>query len=102
MKSMLIPTMILSVALMTGCSGDRQQTVAGAETKSTTPGVVKTMTPEQLGQLGAEIEKNPQKAEELLTARGLDTRSFETQIRKVTESAEASRRYAEAYKRAKV
>lgn len=58
------------------------------------------LTPEQLGELGAQIQKNPDRADQLLKHHGFTPESFEAAIRKVTENADASRRYAVAYRRA--
>jgi len=58
------------------------------------------MTPEQLGELGAQIKKEPSRAQELLSAHGLDDQSFEKEIRKITQDPVASKRYAAAYKNA--
>ena len=57
------------------------------------------LTPEQLGALGAQMRKDPARADELLTERGLTRESFEKAIRDVTEDPAASKRYAEAYRR---
>jgi hypothetical protein len=58
------------------------------------------LTPEQLGALGAEIRKDPARGDELLQQHGLTRETFEKAIRDITESAEASQRYAEAYRKA--
>jgi len=58
------------------------------------------LTPEELGELGAKIRKTPDRANEILRERGLNEKSFETEIRKITEDPDASKRYAAAYKRA--
>lgn len=59
-----------------------------------------TLTPEQLGELGAQLTRQPDRSNELLTHHGLTPETFEKEIRKVTQDPEASRRYAAAYKRA--
>jgi hypothetical protein len=59
------------------------------------------MSPEQLGELGAQISKDSSKAKELLSQHGLDEKSFEAKIRKVTEDPEASKRYAAAFEKGK-
>jgi hypothetical protein len=69
-------------------------------TSSTSTTVVTNMTPEELGQLGAEIKKKPAEAHRILSEHGLDEASFEKAIRKVSSSVEESRRYAAAYKKA--
>lgn len=59
------------------------------------------LTPEQLGEIGAKISKNAAQATQILRQHGLDAKSFEARIRKVTEDPEASRRYAAAFEKAK-
>ena len=75
-------------------SSEPKSTVATTETKQ-------ALTPEELGELGAKIEKSPDQAQTLLSEHGLDEKSFEQQIRKITEDPEASKRYAAAYEKAK-
>lgn len=64
--------------------------------------VGKSLTPEQMGELGAQISRQPDRANELLAQHGLTVETFEKEIRRITEDPQASRRYAEAYKRTKV
>lgn len=58
------------------------------------------LTPEQLGELGAQIQKEPARANELLAQHNMTRESFEKAIRDVTENADASKRYAAAYRKA--
>lgn len=96
----------LSIALV-ACGGHRTGSSADDQAKMNTPATTEqpasaqTMSPEQLGQLGAEIQKNPSKANEVLKDHGLDEKSFEHQIRQVTENPDASKRYAAAYRKAR-
>jgi hypothetical protein len=59
-----------------------------------------SLTPEQLGQLGALINKQPANADKLLADQGLTQATFESAIRKVSSDPAASKRYAAAYKSA--
>jgi hypothetical protein len=68
-------------------------------TSSTSTTVVTNMTPEELGQLGAEIKKKPAEAKRILSEHGLDEATFEKAIRRVSSNVEESRRYAAAYKK---
>jgi hypothetical protein len=86
---------ILALVLAAGCHKQQQQPSA-----MTTPAVSSQPTPEQLGEIGAEIKKAPAKADEILASHGMDEKSFEAAIRKVTENPAASRRYATAFKKA--
>jgi len=104
MRSVLVTSLIVLLVLAPGCA-QREKETAKVDEKGTT--VEKTsyestevLTPEQLGELGAQIKKSPDRAKELLSQHGLDEKSFEAQIRKITEDPEASKKYAEAYKKA--
>ena len=99
MRSTLAVSMIVLLAFLGGCreSADKTATVESSKTEATAKA---QLTPEQLGELGAKIRKNPDRTSELLREHGLNEQSFETEIRKVTENAEASKRYTEAYKKA--
>lgn len=58
------------------------------------------LSPEELGQIGAKIQKNPDNAEQLLAQHGLNQEAFQQAVRKVAENPEESKRYAEAYRKA--
>lgn len=94
---------MLAVAMLVACGGRDAQNVTTADASTTSTVAVKkaaALTPEQLGELGAQIRKEPARAQEILAAHALDPQSFEKAIRAVTEDAEASKRYAAAYRRA--
>jgi hypothetical protein len=57
------------------------------------------LSPEQLGDLGAQIARDPAHANDLLAQNHLTREQFEKAIRGVTESADASKRYTAAYKK---
>jgi hypothetical protein len=59
-----------------------------------------SLTPEQLGTLGAQIKKDPNSADALLSQHGLNAQSFAAAIRKVSENPADSKRYAAAFKSA--
>ena len=81
-----------------GCS-DRNESVPTAS--SAEPAAAQSsLSPEQLGELGAQIQKNPNDAQRLLSEKGLTEESFEAAIRKLSEDPAGSRRYAAAYKQA--
>jgi len=87
---------VIALVLAAGCKKNDQQAAAPASS----PVVTSEASPEQLGEIGATIKKEPAKADEILAAHGMDQKSFETAIRKVTESPAASKRYAAAFKKA--
>jgi PBP1b-binding outer membrane lipoprotein LpoB len=102
MKHALIALMV-SLTLAGGCGQNKPASVASTEPApaATTAAAKQALTPEQLGELGAKIEKTPDQASALLSAQGLDEKTFEQQIRKITEDPAASKRYAAAYEKAK-
>lgn len=93
--------LLLALVLAGACRKDQAQATANSQpaAQSQVAGTV-TLTPEQLGELGAQIRKEPARAEEILHQRGLTAESFEKQIRDVTENPDASKRYATAYRKA--
>ncbi len=93
--------LVLSCALV-ACSEKNADSKAAAGAAVDPPAVTaQELTPEQLGELGARISKNAAQAKQILAEHGLDEKSFEQKIRKVTEDPEASRRYAAAFEKAK-
>ena len=102
MRHALTLTMVLLLALAGGCKQEPAETAASADQSQTQVATqaAHELTPEQLGELGAQIRKQPDRADTLLSERGLTRQSFEAQIRKVTENPDASKRYAEAYRKA--
>jgi|ERR1041385_1884094 hypothetical protein len=98
MKTTLIA---IAVVMLVGCKQQQHDTsVASAPAQPKQIEATTNMSPEQLGTLGAQIHKEPSRANELLSAHGLDTQSFEKAIRKITQDPVASKRYAAAYKAA--
>ena len=94
---------LATTLLLLGACKEKKTTetvVTPTTTSSTSTTVVTTMTPEELGQLGAEIKKKPAEAKRILSEHGLDEASFEKAIRKVSSNVEESRRYAAAFKKA--
>lgn len=97
--SLAIATLTLIVTL--GCSKDATKATSASPSSSPTSVAAQTtLTPEDLGALGARIKKNPADAQKLLSEKGLTEESFAHAIRKVAENPEESKRYAAAYKAA--
>jgi hypothetical protein len=88
------------VVMLAACQQQSRDESAATATPVAPTAATSALTPEQLGALGAEIRKDPARADELLQQHGLTRATFEQQIRDVTESADFSRRYAEAYRKA--
>jgi hypothetical protein len=102
MKSALFATLVLSVALVSGCKQQQNAASTPATTNDQTSATASTnMSPEQLGELGAQIKKHPKDANKLMSDHGLTEASFEKAIRQVTQDPDASKRYTAAFKKAK-
>jgi hypothetical protein len=102
MKSALLATLVLAVALVSGCKQQQNASGIPATSNDQTSATASTnMTPEQLGELGAQIKKHPRDANKLLSDHGLTEASFEKAIRQVTQDPDASKRYTAAFKKAK-
>ena len=95
-------TVFLSALLVAGGCTDQKSTTAttAAPANEQVASTQQQLTPEQLGELGAAIKKNPNDAQRLLTEKGLNEETFEQAVRKVSEDPAASKQYADAYKRA--
>jgi hypothetical protein len=103
MKRSLLGIALCAALIASGCSKTEQ--MAGTTSSTTaTPAAnaanAPTLTPEQLGQLGALINKQPANADKLLADQGLTQATFEAAIRKVSSDPAESKRYAAAYKSA--
>jgi len=90
----------LALVLFAACGQKEQKNVA-TRSATQTKTVASTMTPEEMGELGAQITHQPERAKELLSQHGMTPEEFEREIRHITENPEASRRYAAAYKKTK-
>jgi hypothetical protein len=103
MKTSLSLFTLALVLTLAACGGnDTSATTVGSNdsTPAAAAAPTTTLTPEQLGELGAKIRKEPSRGDELLQQHGLNRESFEKAIRDVTQNADASKRYAEAYRKA--
>jgi len=86
-----------------GCKNQNQnqsQSSYGATNASSQQSATTSLSPEDLGTLGAKIKKHPKDATKLLSDKGLTEQQFEQAVRKVAESPSDSKRYADAYKKA--
>ena len=100
MRAMSIALALCALLIAGACSKDETTigTTNSPASPATEPAQQAELTPEQLGELGAEIKKNPNDAQRLLSEKGLTEATFEQAIRKVSEDPAASQRYAAAYK----
>ena len=100
MRKTALAIATITLILLVGCK-NQSTTNAGATANNNGTTVAQSnLTPEELGELGAKIKKNPNDAQQLLSQHGLTEQSFEQAVRKVAESPEQSKRYAEAYRKA--
>ena len=98
MKSISVFAAIAVLVLTIGC---RNQQQSNATTSTPAPvAQASAMTPEQLAQIGAAIKQSPNDAPRILSDHGLTEESFEQAVRKVAEDPSASKRYADAYRKA--
>lgn len=94
--------MALTLSLAAACQQNEPaaSNVAAPSAPQAATASAPALTPEQLGTLGAQIRREPARGDELLAQHKLNRTTFEKAIRDVTENPEASRRYAEAYRKA--
>ena len=88
----------LTLLLVFGCKQKTSTDSYSAPGQQTS--VSQNLTPEQLGEIGAQIKKHPSNANKILSDHGLTEASFEKAIRDVSSDPAASRRYRDAYKKA--
>ena len=104
MKSTSVAFALCALLAAGACSNDQNQPAAADASTAKAPAAASQqqaeLTPEQLGELGAQIRNNPGDAQRLLTQRGLDEQKFEQAVRKVSEDPAAAKRYSESYKKA--
>jgi len=99
MRKSVISAAALALVLVAGCKN--QQTTTTEPAKSTVSvASSSSLSPEDLGTLGAQIKKQPSQADRLLSQHGLNEQSFAAAIRKVSEKPDDAKRYAAAYKKA--
>jgi hypothetical protein len=98
MKKLSIGIAALSLVLTFGCN--QKSSTTEPQQGVTTEQAQTNLTPEQLGEIGAQIKKHPSDANKILSDHGLTEASFEKEIRKVSSDPAASRRYRDAYKKA--
>jgi hypothetical protein len=102
MKKISLIIAAATLVWMFGCKNQSNDTASNATPSNGNTSVAQqsTLSPEELGELGAKIKKNPSDAQKLLSEKGLTEQQFEQAVRKVAENPDQSKRYAEAYKKA--
>jgi ABC-type enterochelin transport system substrate-binding protein len=92
---------LLALTLLMAIVACRNNTTTPAKTSANAPVTASatSLTPEQLGEIGASIKKHPSEGTKILSDHGMTQEQFERAIRQVSSDPEASKRYAAAYKR---
>jgi hypothetical protein len=93
------------LVLAAGCKNNPLSTTASsgsydATTSAQSSAAPASLSPEQLGTLGAQIKKQPNDADKILADHGLNEQQFAAAVRKVSENPADAKRYASAYKSA--
>jgi hypothetical protein len=99
MKNALLALSMLMAIAIAGCKNNTTTPATSSTTTAPAAASAPSLTPEQLGELGASIHKHPSEGTKILSDRGLTQEQFERAIRQVSSDPEASKRYAAAYKR---
>ena len=103
MRKLLIPSAMAMLIFAAACKNNASSTTASSDKYAPTAqsaAAPTSLTPEQLGTLGAQIKKQPNDADKLLADHGLNQQQFAAAIRKVSENPADAKRYAAAYKSA--
>lgn len=105
MRKTLITAAAFALVLATGCknndnASNNNQASTPTASNNAVASAPTSMTPEQLGTLGAQIKRQPNQADQLLSQHGLNQQSFAAAIRKVSEKPDDAKKYAAAYKSA--
>lgn len=110
MRKSLIAAAAFALVVSAGCKNNNAtntnqaasppSTSSSSSNTSVASSAPSSMSPEDLGTLGAQIKKQPNQADQLLSQHGLNEQSFAAAIRKVSEKPDDAKRYTAAYKRA--
>jgi hypothetical protein len=108
MRRIFIPLTVLALTFAVACtnktasntasSGNNGATTVAQSSTSTPLSSTTSLSPEELGTLGAQIKKQPNDANKLLADKGLNVQSFAAAVRKVSENPADAKRYTAAYK----
>jgi hypothetical protein len=100
MRKIVISLVAALLIVAGGCQNKDAATPAGGTPTAAATPASTTLSPEQLGTLGAQIKKQPNDAHALLTQHGLTEESFAAAVRKISENPGDAKRYATAYRSA--
>jgi hypothetical protein len=99
MRKIVVSLIAALLVIAGGCQNKNAATPAGGNPTAAAASA-SSLSPEQLGTLGAQIKKQPNDAHALLTQHGLTEESFAAAVRKVSENPADAKRYATAYRSA--
>jgi len=90
---------LIVIALLAAAACKQESTPPQTAAGSLPSQEQQALTPEQLGELGAQIHRHPADAQKLLAEHHLTPEAFEKAIRDVAQNPDAARRYRDAYKK---
>jgi hypothetical protein len=93
MSFMKVRVVFVSVILLTITIG----LIAGCSSKQTDFETVQGYSPEKLGKLGAAIDENPNRAEEILKKNNLTMKQFRKAVNRISSEPALSRRYHKSF-----
>lgn len=97
MKRLTRPALLfvlLTLPFWAACNGDDGETPAPRAGEDV---AAADLSPKELGALGAELYRSPDRAEQILADRGIDPDEFEAAVREVAADTGDAREYAEAF-----
>ena len=102
MRNAFIVTAV-ALLLAGGCSKQRNETTSNSMlVDDAFPARTTTPTPEQLGEIGAKINKQPGEAQKILRDYGLTLPAYQQAVQKASQDPTTLLRISQAYKRAGV
>lgn len=96
-----VASMALLLAATLGACGrsdDAGDPAAASSTAATGAEAAAGLSPEELGALGARLDREPERATDLLAAEGLSWEAYELAVRRVSADADQARLYSEAFR----
>lgn len=82
---------LLTAPLWTACQ-TAEEPAGGQESVSAAE-----LSPAELGEIGAELDQSPDRAEEILREKGIDPDEFGAAVREIAADVDAARKYSRAF-----
>jgi hypothetical protein len=95
--SKVVAALVLAATLGACERGRGDDVAADADGAATSAEAAAELTPEELGALGGQLDREPARAEEILEAEGLTWDGYQQAVREVAADADEARRYSEAF-----